>query len=91
MALALLNACQILVVGRRHRLRNAKLHELRVAGDRVERRSKLVAHRRQEIALRPIRDLGRGARRFGGVRFGVERANRLFQLLSLHLELGRLL
>ena len=90
MALALLDPREVLVMRGRHRLGNAELHELGVAGDRVEWRSKLVTHRRQEITLRAIRDLGRGARRFGGLRLGVERANRRLELLGLHLELGRL-
>ena len=64
----------------RHLAIDAELHDLRVAADRVERRAQLVAHHRQEIALRPVRPLRRPACL---VRLGRD----VLELLVRHLEL----
>ncbi len=52
-------------VPRRERLLLVALQELREAEDRVERRAELVAHRREEIDFRRVRDLCLVARHIG--------------------------
>ena len=62
---------------------HAHLEQLHVAADRVERRAKLVAHHREEGALRAIRLLGDRA-------LALELRRLLDELLLAHLELHRL-
>ena len=47
---------------RRERAVDAEVEQLRVADDGVERRAQLVAHRGEELALRPVRRLRVGPR-----------------------------
>src|SRR5262245_53539980 len=58
MALTPADAAKLFPLHFRHRAADAKLHELRIAGDRVERRPELVRHHRQKLGFRPIRRLG---------------------------------
>jgi hypothetical protein len=41
-----------------HRSVQSELHELHVAANGIERRTKLVAHHREKITLRPVRRFG---------------------------------
>src|SRR5687768_14289588 len=66
MALASPDTTELLPLHVTHGTADAELHELRVAGDRVERRPQLVRHHREELRLRPVRRLGLGARRLLG-------------------------
>ncbi|HEU4631477.1 MAG TPA: hypothetical protein VFS08_17115 [Gemmatimonadaceae bacterium] len=62
---AALDAPDVVLLRRRERAAQPHLQQVGVADDRVERRAELVAHRRQELRLGPVRLLGLGARRFG--------------------------
>ena len=53
-----LNASQIFALCFRERPANAEFEKFDIAHDRVQRGSKLVAHRREELALRGIRFFG---------------------------------
>ena len=57
-----LDAREVLALLRRDRAADAQLHQLRVAADRVQRRAQLVAHHREELALRAVRRLRLRAR-----------------------------
>src|SRR5688572_19090117 len=62
MALALLDAFQVIALRFGNRPADTQHQQLGVTGDGVERRAQLVAHRREEIALRLVGRFGSLAR-----------------------------
>src|SRR6185295_15084324 len=57
-ALAAIDAIEIFALLERNRAPQLQLQQLRVAGDRVERRTQLVRHCGEELALRRVGFLG---------------------------------